>query len=117
MVCLLTLYVLYALRTTMTQRRSAERDGGQSSRAGQRKFPNPPKRWSLPPQTPSKGRAGRDEQDAVLLVFLRASCAENEGDQSSISDISRRLAGRLAQVASPTAQGSTPHRQKKERKT
>ena len=117
MVCLLTLYVLYALRTTMTQRRSAERDGGQSSRAGQRKFPNPPKRWSLPPQTPSKGRAGRDEQDAVLLVFLRASCAENEGDQSSISDISRRLAGRLAQVASPTAQGSTPHQQEKEPKT
>ena len=64
MVCLLTLYVLYALRTTMTQRRSAERDGGQSSRAGQHRFPNPPKRWSLPPKTPPKGRA--DETSKML---------------------------------------------------
>ena len=90
MVCLLTLYVLYALRTTMTQRRSAERDGGQSSRAGQRRGSPTPLNGGVYPPKPHQ----KEEQDETSkMLSFSSSCVLPTSRTRVINPRSRTFRG------------------------
>ena len=108
----LLLCVLYAQRTTLTKCRSERVTLVRRYEWGNASSP-PLKRRSYPPKPPPNERAGRDEQDAGLFVFLHAFYAENDDILSSISsDFTASVTRRPPKLRGRARSASTFHGQK-----